>query len=189
MQSFFLLRYSIPFSRKSLLFLPFSNSHFASYFASFQIFGFFFPGISCAIPWRVSSAQKTICSRSFSLFFHPPRGGGCIFLFLRQQPFLILLYLYSFSLFWVWSPLLTPFSSFFCPFFSVAPRGPFYLTNILFWSFSFLHLAETFAVSRRLFLFRLLFCFGPRVSNSRVSLLFRPTPSLVYLCILLCINL
>ena len=135
MQSFFLLRYSIPFSRKSLLFLPFSNSHFASYFASFQIFGFFFPGISCAIPWRVSSAQKTICSRSFSLFFRPPRGGGCIFLFLRQQPFLILPYLHSFSLFWVWSPLLTPFSSFFCPFFSVAPRGPFYLTNILFWSF------------------------------------------------------
>ena len=179
MQSFFLLRYSIPFSRKSLLFLPFSNSHFASYFASFQIFGFFFPGISCAIPWRVSSAQKTICSRSFSLFFRPPRGGGCIFLFLRQQPFLILLYLYSFSLFWVWSPLLTPFSSFFCPFFSVAPRGPFYLTNILFWSFSFLHLAETFVVSRRLFLFHLLFCFGPRVSTSRVSLLFRPTPSLV----------
>lgn len=130
MQSFFLLRYSIPFSRKSLLFLPFSNSHFASYFASFQIFGFFFPGISCAIPWRVSSAQKTICSRSFSLFFHPPRGGGCIFLFLRQQPFLILPYLYSFSLFWVWSPLLTPFSSFFCPFFSRLPLGALFILPI-----------------------------------------------------------
>ena len=137
MQSFFLLRYSIPFSRKSLLFFPFSNSPFASYFASFQIFGFFFPGISCAIPWRVSSAQKTICSRSFSLFFHPPRGGGCIFLFLRQQPFLILPYLYLFSLFWVWSPLLTPSSSFFLPFVSAAPRGSLFLPIFSFGLFPF----------------------------------------------------